>query len=87
MGSNRSSRAILLKFKRKSLKVDKLQISPTARMERMKEKKSHHVRMYAHETMAHYQQNAGEGKLEKGKEAQNIGETLSVKESMLRKEI
>lgn len=43
--------------------------------------------MYAHETMADYQQNAGAEKLEKGKEAQNIGETLSVKESMLRKKI
>ena len=38
--------------------------------------------MYAHETMEDYQQNAGEGKLEKGKETQNIGETLSVKESL-----
>lgn len=38
--------------------------------------------MYAPETMEDYQQNAGEGKLEKGKETQNIGETLSVKESL-----
>lgn len=50
--------------------------------ENERKEKSHHVRMYAHETMEDYQQNAGEGKLENGKETQNIGETLSVKESL-----
>lgn len=37
--------------------------------------------------MADQQQHGGEGKMEKSKETQKVVETLSVKESMVRKEI